>query len=224
MSILNIIEDIKILRETHFLSKNLTDYLISMLNIENSPIPFDYNKAINLRHRLKKKFVAARLFLKICQEVNLFDELNKIISFRFKGDYWNFFDIMDSLNAFKRVKLKDINHDEKLIKFRIIPIDFECSFYHDKNYYTILFSTTKDYYEVDKILFVLGFEYTIEDLIKDLEQNNYDPRQLKILIIPPFYREMDMIKIIQAYNLTSLHVNVKNITESDVLRIIKKLI
>ena len=47
-------DDFKFLRKNHFLSENLTIYLKSLINEEE--IPFDYNKVIDLRYRIKKKY------------------------------------------------------------------------------------------------------------------------------------------------------------------------
>ena len=215
-------DDLIFLRETHFLSKNLAIYLKSMLNIDDSPIPFTYNQATSLKHRLKKKFLAARIFLETCKEAEMFSELDDEINFLFKGDFWNFYDIMVALNAVKRIQLDELDHQNKIMRFSFYPIKVECSILFNKINYTLFFLGGKKHDNVDKILFVLGPEYDADALKKDLLKIYQEIP--KILVIPPEFHSKNVSNIIESNNLISLEINPRSLSNSDRRKIIKNLI
>ena len=95
-------KDIEFLRQSHFLSKDLTIYLKSMLNIDEHPVPFSPSKTFGIRHRLKKKIIAARIFLEACKEAELFPSLEQDAIFKVRGDLRN----IDILLEFFHCKLE----------------------------------------------------------------------------------------------------------------------
>ena len=162
--------DLKFLRETHFLSKNLTEYLQSILNIDKYPVKFSYNKTIGIKHRLKKKMKAARIFLEACKEAELYEQVNKDIKFKLVGDLFNMRTILGYFNCYKTYTRELMDSQPLITLPKIFEKEFETDFYFEQFFYKLRFSIIKlegenPFKGFDKLIIVLGNNFEHDDFM-----------------------------------------------------------
>jgi len=166
-------DDLIFLRKNHFLSKNLFIYLNSIININENPVPFSYDKTIGIRHRLKRKIQASRIFLEVCKELQIIKNPIELINYEIIGDSQNFRKFLKEFNTIELFNLRDPEEDP----FHISNKKFQADFYFKKKFYKITFKFIfKDELiwpdqieDATKIIFIPGQDYNLEHLRIDLE-------------------------------------------------------
>jgi len=205
-------DDFKFLRKNHFLSENLTIYLKSLINEEE--IPFDYKKVIDLRYRIKRKALNAKIFLELCKEANIYNLVFEKRKIGIKGDENN---ITKFLKMFD-VEMKDFLKSEEQLGVSIYKKDLDTKkFYFNEKFYKIFFmklSNTPKFSEfipiylkkVDRVIFIPGENYETNELEKDLEELKPLKNLIKILLIRDDKQE-NYQDLIQDHDLIQMDFN-----------------
>lgn len=159
--------DFDFLRKNHFLSKNLTEYLHSVHKQVESP--FEYDQAAGIRHRLKRKLKAAKIFLEICNELHIESEYDKQHKYIVMGDEKSIEELLNVIKYQKEIH----SADSVGVHFRTKEFYYRQEFHklifwviaNDPKYRPFLKLYVKD---SERIFFVLGPNYQKDQLEADL--------------------------------------------------------